>query len=182
MAHCWNLYTRWRPLELESWTTAEQPWLLPPRPPPPSTFDRRSLFPAKAGWPEGPPSHIFEPAAEAPLQMLLKDKRTPITTPPYQVPSVDVTPDPPFFSLVTTFNQNMHVASFFSPKSFQCWLQGERPLRNGWSSLLQNYLVSWCWDLQQNLVTRYRKSFRKKNYKMGRRENFEGNVLYEPPE
>jgi hypothetical protein len=25
----------------------------------------------------------------------LKDKRTPITTPPYQVPSVDVTPDPP---------------------------------------------------------------------------------------
>jgi len=34
----------------------------------------------------------------------LKDKRTPITTPPYQVPSVDVTPDPPIFSLVTTFN------------------------------------------------------------------------------
>ncbi len=27
----------------------------------------------------------------------------PITTPPYQVPSVDVTPDPPIFSLVTTF-------------------------------------------------------------------------------
>ncbi len=25
----------------------------------------------------------------------VKDKRTPITTPPYQVPSVDVTPDPP---------------------------------------------------------------------------------------
>ncbi len=34
----------------------------------------------------------------------LKDKRTPITTPPYQVPSVNVTPDPPIFSLVTTFN------------------------------------------------------------------------------
>jgi hypothetical protein len=33
----------------------------------------------------------------------LKDKRTPITKPPYQVPSVDVTPDPPIFSLVTTF-------------------------------------------------------------------------------
>jgi hypothetical protein len=33
-----------------------------------------------------------------------KDKRTPITTPPYQVPSVDVTPDPPIFLLVTTFN------------------------------------------------------------------------------
>jgi hypothetical protein len=33
----------------------------------------------------------------------LKDKRTPITTPPYQVPCVDVTPDPPIFSLVTTF-------------------------------------------------------------------------------
>ncbi len=32
------------------------------------------------------------------------DKRTPITTPPYQVPSVDVTPDPPIFSLVTTYN------------------------------------------------------------------------------
>ena len=31
------------------------------------------------------------------------DKRTPITTSPYQVPSVDVTPDPPIFSLVTTF-------------------------------------------------------------------------------
>ncbi len=26
-----------------------------------------------------------------------------ITTPPYQVPSVDITPDPPIFSLVTTF-------------------------------------------------------------------------------
>jgi hypothetical protein len=35
----------------------------------------------------------------------LKDKRTPITTPPYQVPSVDVTPHPPIFSLVTTFKQ-----------------------------------------------------------------------------
>jgi hypothetical protein len=33
----------------------------------------------------------------------LKVKRTPITTPPYQVPSVDITPDPPIFSLVTTF-------------------------------------------------------------------------------
>jgi hypothetical protein len=36
----------------------------------------------------------------------LKDKRTPITTPPHQVPSVDVTPDPPIYSLVTTFNYN----------------------------------------------------------------------------
>jgi hypothetical protein len=35
----------------------------------------------------------------------LKGKRTPITTPPYQVPSVDITPDPPIFSLVTTFNR-----------------------------------------------------------------------------
>ncbi len=34
----------------------------------------------------------------------LKDKRTPITSPLYQVPSVDFTPDPPIFSLVTTFN------------------------------------------------------------------------------
>jgi hypothetical protein len=31
------------------------------------------------------------------------DKRTPITTSPYQVPSVDVTPDLPTFSLDTTF-------------------------------------------------------------------------------
>jgi hypothetical protein len=38
------------------------------------------------------------------MAALLKDKRTPITTPPYQVSSVDVTQDPPFFSLVTTFN------------------------------------------------------------------------------
>jgi hypothetical protein len=35
----------------------------------------------------------------------LKDKRTPITTPPYQVPIVDVTPDPPTFSLETTFKE-----------------------------------------------------------------------------
>jgi hypothetical protein len=34
----------------------------------------------------------------------LKEKRMPTTTPPYQVPSVDITPDPPIFSLVTTFN------------------------------------------------------------------------------
>ncbi len=33
----------------------------------------------------------------------LNDKRTPITTPPYQLPSVDITPDPPIYSLVTTF-------------------------------------------------------------------------------
>jgi hypothetical protein len=38
------------------------------------------------------------------MEASLKDKRTLITTPPYQVPSVDVTPDPPIFSLVTTFN------------------------------------------------------------------------------
>jgi len=37
----------------------------------------------------------------------LKGKRTPITTPPYQVPSVDITPDPPIFSLVTTFNDTV---------------------------------------------------------------------------
>jgi hypothetical protein len=33
----------------------------------------------------------------------LKGKRTPITTAPYQVPNVDITADPPIFSLVTTF-------------------------------------------------------------------------------
>jgi hypothetical protein len=33
------------------------------------------------------------------------DKRTPITTPPYQVPIFDVTPDLPIFSLVTTYLQ-----------------------------------------------------------------------------
>ncbi len=42
----------------------------------------------------------------------LKDKRTPITTPPYQVPSVDVTPDPPIFLLVTTFN-DCHRSVFY---------------------------------------------------------------------
>ena len=36
----------------------------------------------------------------------LKEKRTPITTPPYQVPSVDATPDQPIFSLVTTFKHD----------------------------------------------------------------------------
>ncbi len=47
----------------------------------------------------------------------LKGKRTPITTPPYQVPSIDITPDPPIFSLVTTFKfyvffiKNSHVDS-----------------------------------------------------------------------
>ncbi len=35
----------------------------------------------------------------------LKSKRTPITTPPYQVLSVDITLDPPIFSLVTTYKQ-----------------------------------------------------------------------------
>jgi hypothetical protein len=39
----------------------------------------------------------------------LKDKRTPITTPPYQVPNIDVTPDPPIFSLVTTFNNSLKI-------------------------------------------------------------------------
>ncbi len=39
----------------------------------------------------------------------LKGKRTPITTPPYQVPSVDISPDPPIFSLVTTFKKKNSV-------------------------------------------------------------------------
>ncbi len=47
----------------------------------------------------------------------LTDKKTPITTPPYQVPSVDVTPDLPIFSLVTTFkvkkNKNKILISYF---------------------------------------------------------------------
>jgi hypothetical protein len=38
----------------------------------------------------------------------LKGKRTPITTPPYQVPSVNITPDPPIFSLVTTFKRVLY--------------------------------------------------------------------------
>jgi hypothetical protein len=48
----------------------------------------------------------------------LKDKRTPITTPPYQVPSVDVTPDPPIFSLATTFNVGRY-SSVSSPHRMQ---------------------------------------------------------------
>jgi hypothetical protein len=46
------------------------------------------------------------------MAALLKDKRTPITTPPYQVISVDVTPDPPIFSLVTTFNVYYKTVNF----------------------------------------------------------------------
>jgi hypothetical protein len=40
------------------------------------------------------------------------DKRMPITTPSYNVPSVDVTPDPPAFSLDTTFKRD------FSPLDY----------------------------------------------------------------
>jgi hypothetical protein len=40
---------------------------------------------------------------------LIKGQKTPITTPPYQVPSVDITPDPPIFSLVTTFKRGKMV-------------------------------------------------------------------------
>jgi hypothetical protein len=34
---------------------------------------------------------------------LIKGQKNAHHTPPYQIPSVDVTPDPPIFSLVTTF-------------------------------------------------------------------------------
>jgi hypothetical protein len=54
----------------------------------------------------------------------LKDKRTPITTPQYQVPSVDVTPDPPIFSLVTTFNDNFYLG-------LSLFLHGSRGGRRG---------------------------------------------------
>jgi len=50
------------------------------------------------------------------MAALLKDKRTPITTPPYQVPSVDVTSDPPIFSLVTTFKDTVHAARWIRSK------------------------------------------------------------------
>jgi hypothetical protein len=43
----------------------------------------------------------------------LKVKRTPITTPPYRVPSADITPDPPIFSLVTTFNLSLSQIQIF---------------------------------------------------------------------
>jgi hypothetical protein len=45
----------------------------------------------------------------------------PITTPPYQVPCVDVTPDPPIFSLVTTFKGTELVifVSFFASTQIQ---------------------------------------------------------------
>ncbi len=50
---------------------------------------------------------------------LIKDKRTPITTPPYQVLSVDVTLDPPTFSLDTTFKR------CFFQKDFDDFLSGK---------------------------------------------------------
>ncbi len=48
----------------------------------------------------------------------LKGKRTPITTPPYQVPSVDITPDPPIFSLVTTFNEDFYLPLYLREQRF----------------------------------------------------------------
>jgi hypothetical protein len=52
-----------------------------------------------------------------------KDKRTPITTPPYKVPSVDVTPDPSTFSLDTTFKElfyrSKRILLFKGPGSFR---------------------------------------------------------------
>jgi hypothetical protein len=53
----------------------------------------------------------------------LKDKRTPITTPPYQVPIVDVTLDLPTFSLDTTFKAKYSVAT---PGTWDCcWFSGQ---------------------------------------------------------
>ncbi len=41
----------------------------------------------------------------------LKGKIMPITTPPYQVLSVDITTDPPIFSLVTTFKSKFRLVT-----------------------------------------------------------------------
>jgi hypothetical protein len=51
-----------------------------------------------------------------------KDKRMPIATPPYQVPSVDATPDQPIFSLATTFKPILHTLMVRS------WYYGEKLL------------------------------------------------------
>ncbi len=52
----------------------------------------------------------------------LKGKRMPITTPPYQVPSVDITPDTPIFSLVTTFKTGESFSSVGgADSSFEKW-------------------------------------------------------------
>ncbi len=56
-------------------------------------------------------SLLWRRTVEISMAASLKDKGTPITTSPYQVPSVDVTPDPPIFSLVTTFNVDKTVSS-----------------------------------------------------------------------
>jgi hypothetical protein len=60
----------------------------------------------------------------------LKGKRTPITTPPYQVPSIDITPDPPIFSLVTTFNSHLiyrkSQKNIFHLKAPNIWVRLER--------------------------------------------------------
>ncbi len=58
----------------------------------------------------------------------LKSKRTPITTPPYQVLSVDITLDPPIFSLVTTFKLPLTPV-----KDLRIWLQGGEGLLNGYA-------------------------------------------------
>jgi hypothetical protein len=51
-----------------------------------------------------------------------KDKRTPITTPPYQVPSVDATSDQPIFSLVTTFKQIFEIIFKINKKATQIYI------------------------------------------------------------
>jgi hypothetical protein len=55
-----------------------------------------------------------------------KDKRTPIITPPYQVPSADVTPDPSTFSLDTTFKGLTELVQNFA-YSVEC-IKGTRAL------------------------------------------------------
>jgi hypothetical protein len=65
----------------------------------------------------------------------LKGKRTPITTPPYQAPSVDITPDPPIFSLVTTFKmpkmiKTKEYSAYFSVKMCHSQIQNPDPATN----------------------------------------------------
>jgi hypothetical protein len=78
---------------------------------------------------------------KAPYKMAAssKDKRTPITTPPYEVPSVVVTPDPPTFSLDTTFNStNVQCNDLVSQRLSDKKIKVVKIYRNVYCHVLKN--------------------------------------------
>jgi hypothetical protein len=113
----------------------------------------------------------------------LKDKRMPITTPPYQVLSADVTPDPPTFSLDTTFKDQPTTPPTHTNdvELFLSFLFGQDEGRNPvkkWRCMQVTFKPLNFFTKDSNLFVKYSRVCRRKYEKRGVRQYWSVLLLF----